>query len=107
MIRMEYDAPTAGTRVSFVVKDGEHSDPLVRVGWSTLMTMGQSNEDGTWSFEQNPTTLKAVMQMVVGVLGSETEAAKQLESFRAEADKEEAARLEAEEDERRLKAMDP
>jgi hypothetical protein len=28
MIRLEYDVPTAGVRVSFVLKDGESSKPI-------------------------------------------------------------------------------
>lgn len=106
MIRMEYDVPTAGTRVSFVVTDGTQSSVNVGHGWNALTQYGSPRPDGTWVAPQNPETLRAVMHMLGAVLGDEVEEAKRIESFRVEQNKEEAARLEAEEDERRLLEQD-
>jgi hypothetical protein len=61
MIRLEYDPPTAGTRVSFVVRDSEEG---VSVNSFALLLRGRNAGPGIWTVPQNNETLDVVKSLL-------------------------------------------
>jgi hypothetical protein len=64
MIRFEYDQPTAGMRVSFVIKDGEMSMPL------SGTIPGKSTPSGVRVAEQSKENLLLIREMLDYVIES-------------------------------------
>lgn len=61
MIRLEYDPPTAGVRVSFVIRDGSAS---CAAAVPALLLQGTNGGDGTWTVPQNAETLDVVQSLL-------------------------------------------
>jgi hypothetical protein len=59
MIRLEYDVPTSGVRVSFVIRDGLKGIPDL----PTLFTDLESG-NGSWTCPDTPDNLEAIKQLV-------------------------------------------
>ena len=71
MIRLEYDVPTSGVRISFVLRDSHMS--LKSVGPINLMDFvngGTSHPDGSRTMPQNKKNLE-VLQFMLNYLQSE------------------------------------
>ena len=61
MIRFEYDVPTNGVRVSFVIRDGCEGFPDL----PTLFTdLKNGNKDSTMTCPDTPDNLEAIKQLV-------------------------------------------
>jgi hypothetical protein len=60
MIRFEYDVPTSGVRVSFVIRDSGHFPDL-----TTLFTdLKHGNKNSTTTCPDTPDNLEAIKQLV-------------------------------------------
>ena len=60
MIIFEYDTPTAGTRVSFVLKDDEFSIPV--------KVKGNTADDGRFIAEQNADNLRGLRDVLTALI---------------------------------------
>jgi hypothetical protein len=60
MIRFEYEIPTSGVRVSFVIRDGLKGFPDL----PTLFTDMESRDNGVMTCPDTPDNLEAIKQLV-------------------------------------------
>lgn len=63
MIQFEYDQPTAGCRISFVLRDNEMTVPIGE-DFDTIRKVGEFGPGGRWSYQQNKQNIQMLKRIL-------------------------------------------